>query len=486
MMPPSTRAVKDTLTPWRVNVDAGRLIVADEGPTISMVQLEERMAADFYQKAIAEYGRTRGVGVPQIVGENKEAFMFAYFSWSSRDTLEITDIVEVTRGGHVRCGDLSLLDFQASAAYHGRTLNVTVGAQPKKEFRLSRDGSMLTSSDGEILYPVAFPSLRPLYPGHSPTLHDALKYHLSRKVLYSVEDALSVGMKQHQSCLRALAAMNFGGVAPNCKLAIFGSAISGFGSLDSDIDCTILTPGDEPMLPPPKRYLAFDELEQKALPLFLADPNFELAELVRAKIPVLKLRFRGTVDVDVTFNNSVPILNTNLLRAYHDIWPGLTTQAHQVKRWAKENGVYGAKQGFLSSYSFNLLTIYYLQTQMGLPVLQTSDFVTSRISLSTAPPYTKPYTPTGGDRFLSKFLHFYAFEFHWGTEVVSVRLGCRRRRAHFTRLAGSHLERFHIEDPFLVERNLNCPLRLENEVKLLSALRWPGMDGDWDGDTFRV
>lgn len=69
-------------------------------------------------------------------------------------------------------------------------------------------------------------------------------------------------------------------------------------------------------------------------------------------------------------------------------------------------------------------------------------------------------TPLPVSALLMQFCLFYYHEFQWGTEVVSPRLGCRMRITHecFSWLETWGETRLHIEDPFILERNLNCVL----------------------------
>ncbi|CAE8710583.1 unnamed protein product, partial [Polarella glacialis] len=63
--------------------------------------------------------------------------------------------------------------------------------------------------------------------------------------------------------------------------------------------------------------------------------------------------------------------------------------------------------------------------------------------------------------------------FQWGSEVISVRLG-QRVQPHepaFQSLPGRLGQRLHIEDPFLLARNLNCVLTPENEQLLKAKLQ---------------
>jgi len=69
---------------------------------------------------------------------------------------------------------------------------------------------------------------------------------------------------------------------------------------------------------------------------------------------------------------------------------------------------------------------------------------------------------------LYRFFRFFSSDFRWGAEVVSIRLGRRAlsTETDFEELKGRHEQRLHIEDPFLLSRNLHCVLRLENEYTL--------------------
>eukprot|EP00929_Paragymnodinium_shiwhaense_P040241 TRINITY_DN21022_c0_g1_i3.p1 TRINITY_DN21022_c0_g1~~TRINITY_DN21022_c0_g1_i3.p1 ORF type:complete len:362 (-),score=24.59 TRINITY_DN21022_c0_g1_i3:159-1085(-) len=149
----------------------------------------------------------------------------------------------------------------------------------------------------------------------------------------------------------------------------------------------------------------------------------------------------------------------------------------------------GAKAGHLSSYSLTLMALYYLQIAEDLPVLPTTPFA----ELKLAPVETQAEWRTS--KHLSELLHgffnFYDSEFSWGKEVVAVRLGSRTNRNEpcHADLRGIKYNRLHIEDPFLLDRNLNCVLGQDQENMLYgrieeAALRMtagqlpPGLDYD--------
>jgi len=89
------------------------------------------------------------------------------------------------------------------------------------------------------------------------------------------------------------------------------------------------------------------------------------------------------------------------------------------------------------------------------------------------------------DALLRGFFCFYADEFRWGEEVVSVRCGRRLLLTEpcFARLQPCRDEgsgpRMRIEDPFIVTRNLCDVMSVANDQKLRSALRtgWQDFKG---------
>merc|ERR1711862_30869 len=66
-----------------------------------------------------------------------------------------------------------------------------------------------------------------------------------------------------------------------------------------------------------------------------------------------------------------------------------------------------------------------------------------------------------------RFFRFFAEEFVWGDEVVSARLGLRMFRgcADLSQLHAGE-GRLHIEDPFILSRNLNSTLGPDQERTL--------------------
>ena len=89
-------------------------------------------------------------------------------------------------------------------------------------------------------------------------------------------------------------------------------------------------------------------------------------------VPVLRLTHHATgSSVELSVNNLEPLSNTHLLRAYTSWDPRVQALGVKVKRWAKELGVTGAMEGYLSPYTLVLLVLFFLQVgDFGLPSLQ--------------------------------------------------------------------------------------------------------------------
>lgn len=261
------------------------------------------------------------------------------------------------------------------------------------------------------------------------------------------------------------------------EIYAFGSSVNGFGDDSSDVDLVVSIPEEELRRiwkKTPRRDLArFALSDLSELFRDKAQGHIEvLEEVLGAKVPILKLNVDG-VECDLSCNNLLPVFNSQLLRLYADKDPRVVQLAQEVKSWARKEGVHGAFMGQLSSYSFVLLTIFYMQNRGALPCLQKA---------AIGEPCELYYyernkefnvwmnfdaEPAPGDMAgkavgtLSDFASFMTREkgFVWGEHVVSVREGCIRSLDDFPQLSIRHVSddvTLHIEDPFEISRNLTC------------------------------
>merc|ERR1712137_1119680 len=89
-----------------------------------------------------------------------------------------------------------------------------------------------------------------------------------------------------------------------------------------------------------------------------------------ARVPLVKCMTAEKLSVDISFNNGLPLHNSQLLNAYSKLNPMVAALGRLVKIWAKRRHVNDALEGTLSSYSYILLVISYLQHVGLLPNLQ--------------------------------------------------------------------------------------------------------------------
>lgn len=272
-----------------------------------------------------------------------------------------------------------------------------------------------------------------------------------------------------RECLERLALM-VSELGPGWHVKAFGSSANGFLTPGSDLDATFY----HESVPEQDSILAINELRFRLLPMLSQQPEFEIKETIwGARVPIVKLKFRGSIDVDLSCHNLQALQNTYLLRAYSNLSPTIRSLVLCLKMWSKRTGVNGALNGYLSSYSLTLMVLYFLQvdTELDMPCLPTDLF-----SCHGQSPEINSFTwarrmPLAA--VLRKFFMFYGVPggmgFEWGSEVVSVRLGRRAKASEqvFMNLPGRHTQRLHVEDPFL-PRNLNCVLLMDKE-KILQA-----------------
>mmetsp|Transcript_73454 Transcript_73454/g.129637 ORF Transcript_73454/g.129637 Transcript_73454/m.129637 type:complete len:460 (+) Transcript_73454:49-1428(+) len=243
------------------------------------------------------------------------------------------------------------------------------------------------------------------------------------------------------------------------RVSAFGSSVNGCGTRGCDVDVVAY----EDL---PTGVSASDSKTiLRKLKTVLSSPNsmFSVREAVlNARIPILKLQYQKR-DVDLSINNTNPLPNTRLLKAYTELDSHVAQLGILVKLWSKSWGLCGAANGYLSSYAFQMMVIYFLQVaSTKLPSLQQNsagdhafendEEVNSIVSALLQ----EQQRSQGLAELLLGFFQFYSQDFRWGTEVVSVRLGRRENSSsdNFKEMRLRKERRLHIEDPFDRPRNL--------------------------------
>eukprot|EP00440_Ansanella_granifera_P057780 gb/GFBE01062639.1/.p1 GENE.gb/GFBE01062639.1/~~gb/GFBE01062639.1/.p1 ORF type:complete len:820 (+),score=170.15 gb/GFBE01062639.1/:1-2460(+) len=296
---------------------------------------------------------------------------------------------------------------------------------------------------------------------------------------------------QMATCLEALNVLIATGLEKGEKwrASAFGSMETGFGTKGCDLDVVIIEANAAERNSNPQNILM--KLRQLLLVSDFAVKNIILS----ARVPILKLEYKGQ-DVDVSVNNVRPLVNTRLLKAYGSLHPLIIEFGIAVKIWAKEANLCGGADGHLSSYSFILMALYFLQVAIPgpIPCLQQGGASNAAFEDDSAAEERvreaqaeNSFLQNSSLRILlAGFFAFYggtmgpsmsAPPFAWGKEVVSVRLGRREMSdsEEFKALKGRHEDRLHIEDPFELGRNLRDVLRnhpTDNEAKLQEEICW--------------
>ncbi|KAM3960422.1 poly(A) RNA polymerase gld-2 homolog A [Aphomia sociella] len=208
--------------------------------------------------------------------------------------------------------------------------------------------------------------------------------------------------------------VNIRNIFPRYGLYVVGSTMSGFALDTSDMDlCLFVRPLDN--LEPRAHALLHLNYILSYIKSF--DPSeFGLeAELIQAKVPILKLRDpRNGLQVDLNCNNVVGLKNTTLLNNFSKMDWRVRPLVALAKLWARAHNINDARQRTLSSYSLTLMVIHFLQC-------------------GTSPPVLPPPTPAGRSRphnratlaeLFLQMLRYYA-EFPYAHMAVSVRAGAR-------------------------------------------------------------
>lgn len=276
-----------------------------------------------------------------------------------------------------------------------------------------------------------------------------------------------------EACLQVLSAMLAEHPFEDRRWSVsaFGSAVNGFGMAGCDLDVVVHGPPAEAgadLTPQASRSVL---LELRSL---LAGSAFLVKEAIwLARVPILKLQF-GELEVDLSVNNTKPLLNTQLLKAYASLHPSVSELGVAVKLWAKERGLCGAASGHLSSYALVLMVIYFLQVACTppLPCLPTEQLLHG----ATCPEALRAGASWACSEplhvLLCSFVAFYGRDFRWGEEVVSVRLGRREvAPSAFELLPGRRAGALRVEDPIETSRDLANVLQVRQESQLRTTLR---------------
>ncbi|XP_010184294.1 PREDICTED: poly(A) RNA polymerase GLD2 isoform X2 [Mesitornis unicolor] len=218
-------------------------------------------------------------------------------------------------------------------------------------------------------------------------------------------------------------------IFPESKLFLVGSTLNGFGTRTSDGDLCLVIKEEPVNQKTEARHIL--SLVQKHFSTKLSS-YIERPQLIRAKVPIVKFRDKvSCVEFDLNVNNVVGIRNTFLLRTYAYLENRVRPLVLAVKKWAKFHDINDASRGTLNSYSLVLMVLHYLQTlpEPIIPSLQKnySEYFDPAIQLRfvhqvpcAIPPYFSKNESSLGDLLIG-FLKYYATDFDWSHQIISVR-----------------------------------------------------------------
>ncbi|NXE61111.1 GLD2 polymerase, partial [Calcarius ornatus] len=297
--------------------------------------------------------------------------------------------------------------------------------------------SPVVRSSGSALIGCVPPLQDTLFPDPTETGLPVAKDELSKQVLelFQACRQQAIDLDRKELCRTELQ-REIQLIFPQSRLFLVGSSLNGFGTRTSDGDlCLVIK--EEPI---PKFFINFNttfQVNQKTEArriLSLVQKLFstklcKLPSKVRCKHSEIKYHDasffflpNSNVDFDLNVNNVIGIRNTFLLRSYAFIENRVRPLVLVIKKWASFHEINDASRGTLNSYSLVLMVLHYLQSKYFLhecfdPTMQLH-FVHQ--APCTIPPYVSKNGSSLGDLLIG-FFKYYATEFDWSHQMISVR-----------------------------------------------------------------
>lgn len=258
---------------------------------------------------------------------------------------------------------------------------------------------------------------------------------------------------------------------PGCMLKAYGSAANGFTTPSSDFDLTIILPYPVP------------DSDQKCSILRQLEPlirsqGYRIEDRLSARTPVLKCTHPSNIELDLSVGNLVAVRNSELLYAYADLDERVRALGIILKHWAKKRKIADASQGYLSSYSYIVLLLAYLQrTEPPLiPNLQSDFYLCTKDmvdehdcsferNVQRYKEMTERNRASVGELLVGFFRH-YGYELAWDTVCVTMRLPNNLSKTEKSWRTG-----MAIEDPFELNRNLG-DVASRKYTEIIEEFKW--------------
>uniref|UniRef100_A0A6G1RUU0 polynucleotide adenylyltransferase n=1 Tax=Hypotaenidia okinawae TaxID=2861861 RepID=A0A6G1RUU0_9GRUI len=334
--------------------------------------------------------------------------------------------------GRKRLSEQSIQHDVKRQRFHSHDSETTVVNQAvplPEECRYSLPGSI----NSPLLYAYYTPGLSayvsPLRDPIETTLPEA-KDKLSQQVLalFQACQQQSCDLNRKELCRTELQ-REIQQIFPQSRLFLVGSSLNGFGTRTSDGDLCLVVKQEPVNQKTEARHIL--SLIQKLFSTKLSS-YIERPQLIRAKVPIVKFRDKvSCVEFDLNVNNVVGIRNTFLLRTYAYIENRVRPLVLVVKKWASFHDINDASRGTLNSYSLVLMVLHYLQT-LPEPILPSLQKMYPECFHPAMQLHLVHQAPSSIPRYLSKngsslgdlligFFKYYATEFDWNHQMISVR-----------------------------------------------------------------
>ncbi|XP_053611914.1 poly(A) RNA polymerase gld-2 homolog A-like [Plodia interpunctella] len=213
--------------------------------------------------------------------------------------------------------------------------------------------------------------------------------------------------------------INIKRIFPRYSLYVVGSTMSGFALDSSDMDLCLYVRPLENVEP---RAHALLHLNYILSYIRSFDPN---AELIQAKVPILKFRDpRHGLQVDLNCNNVVGVRNTTLLNTFSRMDWRVRPLVSLSKLWARAHNINDARARTLSSYALTLMVIHFLQCGTNPAILPRGTEASEWGEWGEWAHWGRHSNRSSLAELFVQLLRYYA-EFPYSRMCVSVRLGAR-------------------------------------------------------------
>lgn len=228
------------------------------------------------------------------------------------------------------------------------------------------------------------------------------------------------------------------GLLYGAKVYAYGSSTSGVALGDSDFDVCVVLPGSKHV---DKAFFGKDfaikclkALQRQAITDRMKNVNL----VASANVPVLKYHDVDVdMDIDVTFGSDESVLVARLIRQHVIEDVRIWNICLLVKQWAKNRLVCGAYEGYINSLGWVIMVIYFLQHVVKPRIASRYIFekvngvegegeIQEQYNLTKLPTWRKDrHSRARTSTILLHFFKFFAYEFDFSSEAISLRLNKR-------------------------------------------------------------